>query len=496
LDINSFITSQPRGLYNFISEIRNAKGKDDERQRVDRELANVRMKFANSANLSSRDKKKYIWKLCYIYMLGYDIDFGHLEFISLLSSTKFQEKAVGYMALSLMLRPGDELMTLAVNSMRNDIIGQLVHGQTLALAAVSNIGGTDLAEALASDVQNLLISTLEPKAYHNTAISAQEEAKNRSLVTKKSVLCLLRLFRTNPDSIILEHWMKRIAQLLEDRDLGIVTSTMSLLNGFAAYSAITFEPLIPYVISMLNRLVLTRQTCATDYLYCRTPSPWLQVKCLRYLQYYRPPSDPNQLQLLNEILDVILVKTDASESINKTNADHSILFEAINLIIFYASDASSSLKEQVCALLGRFIAVKDPNIRYLGLDAMTRLAKIDGPESVQMHQATVLDSLKDVDISVRKRALNLVYVLTDASNAQYIVSALLTHLPEADVAIKEDIVVKIAILAEKYSADLQWYVNTMIQVIHIAGDFVAEAAWHRVVRIIINNATVHEYAAI
>lgn len=78
--------------------------------------------------------------MCYIYMLGYDIDFGHVEFISLLSSTKFQEKSVGYMAFTMMMKPGDELMTLVVNSMRNDVIGQLHHGQTLALSAISNIG--------------------------------------------------------------------------------------------------------------------------------------------------------------------------------------------------------------------------------------------------------------------------------------------------------------------------------------------------------------------
>lgn len=149
----------------------------------------------------------------------------------------------------------------------------------------------------------------------------------------------------------------------------------------------------------------------------------------------------------------------------------------------------------MCSLLGRFIAVKDPNIRYLGLDAMTRMAKLDGSEAVQMHQSTVLESLKDTDISVRKRALNLVYVLTDRSNAQVIVADLLTHLAEADSAMKEDIVVKIAILAEKFSTDLRWYVNTMVQVILVAGDFVAEAVWYRVVQIVINNATIHEYAA-
>lgn len=244
MDFSTLLSSQPRGLYNFISDIRNSKSKDDERMRVDKELANIRNKFSNPANLSSYDKKKYVWKLCYIYMLGYDVDFGHVEFISLLSSTKYSEKSVGYMAFSMMFRPGDELMTLAVNSMRNDIVGHYNHGQTLALAAVSNIGGNDLAEALASDVQRLIISPLDAHPAYNTNVNMEQEFRNKSLLCKKAALCLLRLFRTNPECVELGDWMTRLARLLEDRDLGVVTSVMSLLLGFASTTPSTFEPLV------------------------------------------------------------------------------------------------------------------------------------------------------------------------------------------------------------------------------------------------------------
>lgn len=481
--------SQPRGLHNFISEIRNAKSREEERSRVDQELANIRLKFSAAANLSSYQKKKYVWKMCYIYMLGYDVDFGHLEFISLLSSTKFQEKSVGYMALSMMLRPGDELMTLVVNSMRNDIIGQIHHGQTLALAAVSNVGGTDLAEALSGDVQRLIVSNIESSgvAY---GLTAEQDARNKTLLAKKASLCLLRLFRTNPDCVNLEEWMKKLARMLEDRDLGVVCSVMSLLLGFASSSTALFEPLVPYVISILTRLVINR-TCSADYLYYRTPCPWLQVKCLRFLQYYKIPSDATQIDLLNDILSKILVKTDSSDSSNKSNADHSILFEAINLVISYGQDAPTFLKEHAVILLGRFIAVKDANIRYLGLDAMTRLAKTDGAYTCQEHLSTVMESLRDTDSSVRKRALNLIYVLTDEGNAQDIVGDLVTNLNFADSTLKEDMVVKIAILAEKYTTDYQWYVQTMVQVILLAGDFVAEAVWYRIVQIVTNNPGRH-----
>jgi len=127
---------------------------------------------------------------------------------------------------------------------------------------------------------------------------------------------------------------------------------------------------------------------------------------------------------------------------------------------------------------------------------MTRLAKIDGPKAMQVHQTTVLELLKDTDVSVRKRALDLVYVLTDGGNARVIVGELLANLAVTDSSIKEDFVVKIAILAENFSHDLQWYVSTMVQVLQVAGDFVAEAVWYRVVQIITNHPEVHESAAV
>ena len=188
-------SAQPRGLQNFIKEIRDSKSKDEERSRVDKELGNIRQKFAQSSNLTPYHKKKYVWKMCYIYMLGYEVDFGHLEFISLLSASKYQEKSVGYMAVALFLKPGDELMTLVVNSIRNDIIGRLNFGQTLALSAVANIGGTDLAEALSSDVQKLILLPLEPNNanlynYQNNPnapkIDFELEIRDKSSVAKKA----------------------------------------------------------------------------------------------------------------------------------------------------------------------------------------------------------------------------------------------------------------------------------------------------------------------
>ena len=36
-------------------------------------------------------------------MLGYDVEFGHMEAVGLISSTKYSEKQVGYLVCSVLL---------------------------------------------------------------------------------------------------------------------------------------------------------------------------------------------------------------------------------------------------------------------------------------------------------------------------------------------------------------------------------------------------------
>lgn len=492
--LGSLLGTQPRGLFNFIAEIRNTKTKEEEHSRVDKELGNIRSKFSNSSTLSSYQKKKYVWKMCYIYMLGYDVDFGHLEFISLLGSSNFAEKSVGYMAVALLLRPGDDLITLVVNCIHNDLIGRDPGATCLALATVSNIGGSDLAEALARDVQGLIERPIDQGGYNlNSGLDAEVTARNRSAILKKGCLCMLRIFRSNSECVDPGAWLHQLAQLLEDRDLGVTTSAMSLLLGLASHTPDSFEPIVPYVISILLNLIINRM-CPQEYLYYRIPCPWLQVKCLRFLQYYKEPEGLLQEQTM-EILMKLLSTTTASESVNKSNADYAVLFEAIALVISYGPEAAAVLKEVVHSLLGRFVQVVDANVRYLALDMLSRLAKQESALQMSQYQDCVLEALKDGDISVRRRALDLTYLLTESYNVEAVVSDLILVLAASESSIKDEMVVKIAILAERFYPSFQWYVDTIIQVVLVAGDHVAEQVWHRCVQVVLNNKEIHEYTA-
>ena len=97
-------------------------------------------------------------QLLYIYILGWDVGFGHLEAVNLISATKYSEKQIGYLAVTLFLHEQHELIHLVVNSIRKDLMDHNELNNCLALHAIANVGGKELGEALSSEVHRLLIS--------------------------------------------------------------------------------------------------------------------------------------------------------------------------------------------------------------------------------------------------------------------------------------------------------------------------------------------------
>jgi len=80
--------------YLIILLILLGKSKEAEIKRINKELANIRSKFKGDKTLDGYQKKKYVCKLLFIFLLGHDIDFGHMEAVNLLSSNKYSEKQI------------------------------------------------------------------------------------------------------------------------------------------------------------------------------------------------------------------------------------------------------------------------------------------------------------------------------------------------------------------------------------------------------------------
>lgn len=100
----------------------------------------------------------------------------------------------------------------------------------------------------------------------------------------------------------------------------------------------------------------------------------MQVKCLRVLQYFPPPDNPAVLRGLTAVLRRVIAGSEPHKNVNKNNAQHAVVFEAIALAL--ALEADAELLTASVALLARFISVREPNIKYLGLENLVRLAEV------------------------------------------------------------------------------------------------------------------------
>ena len=102
-----------------------------------------------------------------------------------------------------------------------------------------------------------------------------------------------------------------------------------------------------------------------------------------FLSYAHGQSEPqktvNILSLYNvhspdTVSPAAATDSAAKANVNKSNAQHAIVFEAVALAL--AVDADTEILTQAVGLLGKFISVREPNIKYLGLENMVRLAEV------------------------------------------------------------------------------------------------------------------------
>ncbi|XP_044741547.1 AP-2 complex subunit alpha [Chrysoperla carnea] len=471
-----------RGLAVFISDIRNCKSKEAEIKRINKELANIRSKFKGDRTLDGYQKKKYVCKLLFIFLLGHDIDFGHMEAVNLLSSNKYSEKQIGYLFISVLVNTNSELIKLIIQSIKNDLASRNPIHVNLALQCIANIGSKEMAEAFGNDIPKLLVS-----------------GDTMDVVKQSAALCLLRLFRTCQDIIPGGEWTSRIIHLLNDQHMGVVTAATSLIDALVKRNPDEYKGCVSLAVSRLSRIVTASYTDLQDYTYYFVPAPWLSVKLLRLLQNYTPPAeDPGVRGRLNECLETILNKAQEppkSKKVQHSNAKNAVLFEAISLIIH--NDSEANLLVRACNQLGQFLSNRETNLRYLALESMCHLATSEfSHEAVKKHQEVVILSMKmEKDVSVRQQAVDLLYAMCDKSNAEEIVQEMLHYLETADYSIREEMVLKVAILAEKYATDYTWYVDVILNLIRIAGDYVSEEVWYRVIQIVINRDDVQGYAA-
>ena len=91
-------------------------------------------------------------------------------------------------------------------------------------------------------------------------------------------------------------------------------------------------------------------------------------------------------------------------------------------------------------------------------------------------------------------ALTLIPTITSSNNAKEIIKELLNILINNDEVIMQDLTLKICLIAEKYISDVKYYIDTMIKVLSMAGNYVKDKSISLLAHCISNNVALQSYA--
>jgi len=145
---------------------------------------------------------------------------------------------------------------------------------------------------------------------------------------------------------------------------------------------------------------------------------------------------------------------------------------------------SIQLLETAATHISRFVASENHNLKYLGIKALAKIVGINQKYALD-HQMVVVECLEDPDETLKRKTLDLLYAMTNATNVVFVVDTLITHLrATTDVQFRTGLVERLTQLCERYAPDNAWYIRTMNTVFELGGELVRTDIAHNLMRLI------------
>ncbi|XP_033338517.1 adaptor protein complex 1, gamma subunit isoform X4 [Megalopta genalis] len=432
----------PTRLRDLIRQIRAARTAAEERTVVNKECAYIRSTFREEDSVW---RCRNIAKLLYIHMLGYPAHFGQLECLKLIASPRFTDKRIGYLGAMLLLDERQDVHLLITNCLKNDLNSSTQFVNGLALCTLGAIASPEMARDLASEVERLMKS---PNAY----------------LRKKAALCAFRIIRRVPE--LMEMFLPATRSLITEKNHGVLITGVTLITEMCENSVDTlnhFKKIVPNLVRILKNLILAGYSPEHDV--SGVSDPFLQVKILRLLRILGR-NDIEASEAMNDILAQVATNTETSKNVGNT-----ILYETVLSIMDIKSE--SGLRVLAVNILGRFLLNNDKNIRYVALNTLLKTVYVD-TSAVQRHRSTILECLKDPDVSIRRRAMELSFALVNSNNIRNMMKELLLFLERADPEFKAQCSSNIVMSAERFAPNKRWHLETLFKVLVAAGNYVRD----------------------
>uniref|UniRef100_A0A7S3Y2N8 AP-3 complex subunit delta n=1 Tax=Heterosigma akashiwo TaxID=2829 RepID=A0A7S3Y2N8_HETAK len=387
--------------------------------------------------LKSKDdflKGQAIRKLTYLQMLGYDMSWASFLIVETMSMARFAHKRIGYLAAAQSFTQETDVVLLATNLLKKELLSDQAYNGGLALNCVANIATHDLSRDLLADVTGLLES---PKPY----------------LRKKAVTALYKLYVRYPQGLRLT--FDKLKEHLDDPDISVVSATVNVVCELAHRNPRNFLAMAPKFFRLLTT----------------TSNNWMLIKVVKLLGAL-VTEEPRLARKLLEPLATIVQNTGAK----------SLLYECIYTVTKAlphtrkadGTDARNApAVVRLCSEQLRLL-IEDPdaNLKYLGLVALSELMKSHPREAVG-HKDNILKCLNDEDVTIRTRALELLTGMVTKRNLEELVHKFLQHVATAEGTYRDTLVEKILFMCARdkyaYLEDFAWYMSVLVDLAHLQG---------------------------
>ncbi|KAI1519027.1 AP-3 complex protein [Pyrenophora tritici-repentis] len=387
---HTYPSSFEKSLFDLIRGLRNHKG--SEREYIAESIKECRKEIrTNDMDL----KATALMKLTYLEMFGHDMSWASFNVLEVMSSSKFKQKRTGYLAAVQSFRRDTEVLVLAENQLKKDIMSSSPQYIALPLGAIPHVINPSMANSVLSD--------LIPRLTHSHA-----------MVRKKTVVTLYRLALVYPETLR-PAWPKIKERLLDDNeDASVTAAIVNVVCELGWRRPQDFLPLAPRLFDLL----------------VEGGNNWMAIKLIKLFATLTP-LEPRLIKKLLPPLTKIIRETSAM----------SLLYECISGIIqggiLEAVEGTAEGEEvaKLCVgkLRGMMIIEGDANLKYVALLAFEKIVA-SHPYLVSQQQDVILECIDDPDISIRMRALDLVVGMVNADNLTAIVGRLMRQLRNAPIA--------------------------------------------------------------
>ena len=419
----------------LIKRVRACRTAEEERSVINKESAEIRNL---SKDPNAPFKARNLCKAIYMQMMGYQTSFMQMSCINLLASPDFTEKRIAYSALSLVIDSTSQVLLLATSTIKKDLQNKDNPDiQALALNAVGDVCTPDMCREISMEVANLISNAEDPN------------------VKKKAACAAVVIIKNCPETI--DSFVDKIPTLLEDR-----THSVCLSGIYLVLEMISQNPSIVEKIKKYHSMFVKYEKSLLSVSYSPEfdvngiTDPFLQAKILEILQY----TAKDDKELIDELADLFVSVQSITESSKQTGyaLQYEIIKDINNL------NASSGMKNLSNNILGKFLSSNDYNLKYIALNTLKDVARKD-LASVQKHRSVILEFLKDSDISLQKRALDLIYLIINKNNLKNITKECLIFLPKAEDEIKYELTKKLQDSIVKYSISYKWEIDSLIKMV-------------------------------